>query len=279
MTLCIERLLTECRAKKITIITTWKLKDIQFGSSELELYEFCRKNKIYLFINNRVHLKVFINDYSSCVFGSPNVSEKGLALVDNHNYELATKVDKLDINLIIYFKKILTDSILVDDEIHKKYKEELAKLEPLQMIAELNVGPRSDFLISSLPMSYNVDEFFEVYSTGFINNSKERIECALHDILLYNIPFKLGKEDFINLLKRRFFESKFIVKLINFIGDEKYFGQVKEWIQNNCEDVPVPSRRDLTGNIQVLYKWLVSLSDGKYDVDRPNYSQRIYRVK
>ena len=90
----------------------------------------------------------------------------------------------------------------------------------------------------------------------------------------------LNKEEFLVFLKGKFFRSKFIIELLDFIGEEKYFGRVKEWIQKNCQDVPVPSRRNLTGNIQVLYKWIVKLSDGKYKVDVPGqYSERIYRVK
>ena len=275
----LEQLLMECKINKITIITTWSLRDFLYGSSELKLYEFCKKNKIYLFLNKQVHLKVYINDYSNCIFCTANISKTGLALMDNYNYELGTKIDTLDVNSIIYFKKILNESVLVNDEIYEKYKDEFGKLKSPDFITEPDFESKSDFLISSLPMSYNINELFLIYSNGFNINTKEKIECAIHDILLYDIPVGLNEMDFVKILTKTFFESKFIIQLINFIGEEKYFGQVKEWIQNNCEDVPVPSRRDLTGNIQVLYKWIVELSDGKYKVDRPNYSERIYRVK
>lgn len=277
----LERLLYGCKAK-ITIITTWKLRDIQFGSSELELYEYCNKNNIYLYLNQRIHLKVFINNYSTCLFGSANVSAKGLALIDNYNYELAA-INKLNIEHIIYFKQILNESILVNDKIYHRYKEEFDLLKPLPEIKELDIADiktESEFLISALPMSYNPDELFKLYSNGFRTDSIEKRDCAIHDILLYEIPLNFGKQDFMKLLNKRFFESKFIIKLLQFICDEEpYFGQVKEWIQSNYQDVPVPSRRDLTGNIQVLYKWIAELSDGKYKIDRPNYSERIRRIK
>jgi hypothetical protein len=58
------------------------------------------------------------------------------------------------------------------------------------------------------------------------------------------------------------------------------FGGVKQWIQENCTDVPVPSRRELSGNIQVLYKWIVGLSDGKYEVNIPGeHSEVISKIK
>ena len=68
------------------------------------------EKKIYLFLNQRIHLKAFINDYSSCMFGSANITDMGLALHDNYNYELAIIIDKLDSKILTYIKKILKES-------------------------------------------------------------------------------------------------------------------------------------------------------------------------
>ena len=95
----------------------------------------------------------------------------------------------------------------------------------------------------------------------------------------YEIELGLTKEEFTEKLKIQFFAHPFTKKIEEFIDPEAYFGRIKEWVQNNCTDVPVPSRRELTGNVQVLYDWLVKLSDGKYAVDRPNHSERIYIVE
>ena len=51
--------LVENLDNKITIITTWEPNDLLTGSSELKLYPFCKENKITLYINNKVHLKVY----------------------------------------------------------------------------------------------------------------------------------------------------------------------------------------------------------------------------
>ena len=39
---------------KITIITAWHPNDLLIGSSELELYPFCKDNNITLYINNKI---------------------------------------------------------------------------------------------------------------------------------------------------------------------------------------------------------------------------------
>jgi len=59
---------------------------------------------------------------------------------------------------------------------------------------------------------------------------------------------------------------------------ERYFGEVMAWIQKSCTNAAVPNRRDLTENIQVLYKWMVYLGEGKCKVDRRNYSERIIKI-
>jgi hypothetical protein len=278
----LSNLLEKCPSK-ITIITTWKLRDIQLGISDIELYTYCKDHGIFLYLNSRIHLKVFVNDYTQCVFGSANISNKGLALVADHNYELDAKIEAIDTDSVIYFKKILNESILVTDDIYQKYRDAMRDLGPLPEIEEIDIHSlpkKSEFLISALPMSYDVQELFEIYSHNFKHESQEKRECAIHDIVLYNVPPNLDYTPFRKLLKERFFASNFIQRLLEFVTvDDRYFGEVKEWIQKNCEDVPVPSRRDLTGNIQVLYKWIADLSDGVYKVDRPRHSERLYRVK
>lgn len=268
---------------KTTIITTWNLRDLQFGSSELKLYKYCKNNNIYLFLNNRIHLKAIINDYSNCLFGSANITKLGLALNSKYNYELSIEINELKVEEIKYFKKILKNSILLTDSIYEKFKLELNKLDPIKDFKEVDLSDiksDSEFLISALPMSRNIEVLYKIYSgNSFEGFTNEEIQCAIHDIVLYDIPKGLEEKEFISYLKNRFFESEFIIKLLEFIDDEKYFGAVKAWIQNNCQDVPVPSRRSLTKNIQVLYQWIVKLSDGKYNVDRPHYSERIFRVK
>ena len=80
-------------------------------------------------------------------------------------------------------------------------------------------------------------------------------------------------------LSAKFFSHSFIQKIDEFIAPEAYFGRIKEWIQDNCTDVPVPSRRELTGNVQVLLEWFERLGGGKYEIDIPGrHSQRIKKL-
>lgn len=281
--LVLDKLLHNCKTKKITIITSWKLQDLLLGSSDLDIYNFCKNNGIYLYINNRVHLKALIKDYKTCIFGSANISGKGLGLVNDYNYELFSVETPISSEERLYFNKILNEALLVDDKVYNFFKDKIKDLEKIPSVKEIDLNeitPDKEFLISSLPMSRDIERLYKIYSGRFKSGTKEEIDCALHDLVLYKIPSGLNKEKFIKSLKKSFFDSRFIAKFLLVIDENgMYFGRVKEWIQKNCTDVPIPSRRDLTGNIQVLYEWIKKLSDGKYKVDRPNYSERIYKIK
>ncbi|MDY6992244.1 MAG: phospholipase D-like domain-containing protein [Pseudomonadota bacterium] len=270
---------------KISIITTLRLADILSGVSDIDLFSYAKSNKYKLFINNTVHLKAYISDWENMIFGSANLTSKGIGYNRNYNYELNGFVEHVGYQTIYYLRKILSESSLMDESLYEFMKAECADYEQNYSIKEPDISKylareKNAFLISSLPMSYDIDKLYSYLKGDLHSDDTEFINCAVHDQLLYDLPLSTDYDSFIETLKTNFFKSKFIVALLGFIDEkDRYFGEVKAWIQNNCTDVPLPSKRDLTGNIQVLYKWIEYLSDGIYKIDRPNHSERIRREK
>ncbi len=269
----------------IMIVTSWHPNDLLRGSSELELYTYCKKNNIALYINNKIHLKVYSNNLDSAIVSSGNISQNGL--MPNGNYEIASLVEKLSNEDRLYFEKIRNEAILVTDEIYNQLKEwydkqqkEIPKETKLEEI--ITIPQKDNFLISALPMTKDIDLLVKGYEKIAVglepSEDPEITACIFHDLVNYNIESGLEKDEFLRKLKKQFFAHPFIQKIDEFINPEAYFGSIKEWIQNNCTDVPIPSRRELTGNVQVLYEWFEKLGDGKYIKDRPNYSERLTKV-
>ena len=142
---------------------------------------------------------------------------------------------------------------------------------------------RDHFLISALPMTKSVEDLASGYqriSSGKSpSDDPETTACIFHDLANYNIKTGMSKKVFVTELGKQFFTHPFISRIDEFINPEAYFGRIKEWIQDNCTDVPVPSRRELTGNVQVLLEWFVVLGNGKYAIDIPGrHSQRIKKI-
>ena len=279
----LKKLLPTSTTADITIVTKLSAADILAGASDLELFPFCESIGARMFINNKLHLKAYIKDWRQIITGSSNVTNRGLAISSPFNYELNTHLTALSSETSVYLKSIIFESMLITEEAYQTFKEAVNQM-PVQPTIEepqINYPPElKSFLISQLPMSRSVDELYSIYNNGYESINEERLQCALHDAAIYQVYPGLTYDEFRSHINGRFFGSPFIVELLKFIDvNDRYFGEVKVWIQDNCHDVPVPSRRTLTGNIQVLYHWISELSDGLYQVDRPRHSERIRRTE
>ena len=279
--------LIENSDNKITIITTWNPNDLLTGSSELDIYPFCKENKITLYINNKIHLKIYSINLESVIITSGNISHNGL--MPNGNYEAGAFIEKITSEDRLYFEKIRNEAVLINDDMYQQLQEWYDKQQkqiPKEIKLEeiISFSQKDKFLISALPMTRDIDMLVKCYEK-ITHNLELSVEpeisaCVYHDLVNYQIEPGLSKEDFLKKLKIQFFLHPFIQKIDEFINPEAYFGRIKEWVQNNCTDVPIPSRRELTGNIQVLYEWFEKLGDGMYVIDVPGaYSQRITKIK
>ncbi len=279
------KLLLEKTEKCKAVFVRWETKDLITGASDLEIYPYCRARGISLFRNERLHLKAFVSNYKSCFIGSANISARALntPTSSKYNYELATTVDNLSIEDRLYFSIIEQESTLITDNIFSQIATQLPEKKkeyPNEDDFTIKIlPPDKDYLISSLPLTYNVDTLFRVYeSMNFINDVE--LNCTTHDLALYKLPFGLPIATFKDELKKAFFAHPFIVSFLKKVDEteEIYFGEAKAWIHLNCSNVPLPRRWEITENIQILYQWIVKLSEGKYIVDRPNHSERLHKI-
>jgi hypothetical protein len=281
----LSKLLSEIKDfENCTIVTTWKPRDIALGISDISVYSLCKEKNIILLINNRIHLKAYtVNDFDSCIVTSSNVSARGLALKKNYNYELGALIEELNIDDKIYFDTIIEESDEVTQSYYDQVKEQSAKLVlEKDMFEYFNIKKEpsdNDFLITALPMSDNIDVLFNVYN-GNKNFEDDILRSTEHDIRLYKIPSNKQEKEFRKKLKLNYFNHPFIKKFIEFNGDGKYFGELTQWIHDNCTTVPAPRRFKIKEALQRIYKFTVALSDGDYLIDVPkSYSEVLKKVK
>jgi hypothetical protein len=269
-----------------TVFVRWETKDLILGSSDLDIYPYLKAKGITLYRNSRLHLKAYLDEYKSCFLTSANISSRALNLppYPNYNYEFGTIVNNLEIEDRLYFQIIESESILITDNIYKQICEQLPKKKkefPSEDEFTLKFeAPDKDYLISALPMTYNVETLYRIYEDKEFINEVE-LNCVLHDLAIYKIPMGLTSIEFRQQLSNSFFSHPFIKSFLENLelSGYIYFGSAKEWIHKNCADVPTPRKWEITENIQILYRWIAKLSDGKYQVDRPNYSERLFKVK
>ncbi len=281
----LEKLL-EGLQNRVVIVTTWEPTDILSGSSEIGLYPFCKERGISLYVSQGMHLKVYSVDLTDAILATGNVSRRGL--MPDGNYEVGTLIKSLTNEDRLFFERIRRRARLVDDAMYEELAEwsnnnrvEIQGDVSLENI--ISTPDRDNFLISALPMTQSVDGLVLYYDRicqgEMPSEDPEIAACVFHDLANYGIEPGLSEIEFRQELSSKFFAHPFIQKINEFIAPEAYFGRIKEWIQDNCTDVPVPSRRELTGNVQVLLKWFERLGGGTYVIDIPGRrSQRIRRL-
>ena len=250
------------------------------------MYPYCRERGIALYVNNNMHIKVYSTGLDSAVLATGNVSHRGLMPGGNH--EAGTLLERLTNRDRLFFERIRREARIVNDTMYEKLKRWIVanpadSSEQVDLEDVVPAPKKDDFLISALPMTRSVDElvagYAKISSDEMPSDNPETAGCIFHDLANYDIETGLSEAEFVQRLTSRFFAHPFIQRIDKFINPEAYFGRIKEWVQNNCTDVPIPSRRELTGNVQVLLEWFVKLGGGIYVVDVPGArSERIRKV-
>ncbi len=109
-----ENIANMLSSKKLMV--RFLLSDVLSGSSDFELYEYCKNHGWQMYIRFDLHAKTYIFDRQRCILGSANLTNKGLGLSLHGNYELScfASVDDADLKKI---DTLFSDAILMTDEI------------------------------------------------------------------------------------------------------------------------------------------------------------------
>lgn len=268
----------------ISIITTWKLKDLIVGVTDLEVYPYCKTNGIYFFVNNRIHLKTYLVDYTKVLIGSANMTGRGMGLAKDSNYETLVELPTVPSDYIINLARIKKEASHVQDAYYEEMAAAVARLKPKyqsndgelnQIQQEIESRVKKDhFLISELPMSMDLKTIYDVLMGKEVEDPAERIN-AEHDIATYDLDRQKYKnyEEFREVLKARFFAHPFVLELCGYVTECKRFGEIRQWVKNTCTNVPIPYSKEVTPYVQALYEWLKDVGSDKFYEKIPNHSQ------
>ena len=230
----------------VTVATSWRRDHLLQGVSSLDTYEFCKaREQTRLFISERLHAKIFARDLGSeqraALIGSANITERALGDGPDNNDEVVVSTP-LSIQDAVEIYRIVHRARFVSDSIYNMYRTWLLEQpEPANgEDEETDFDPpgSSRFLTSHLPRSADPERLWEV-ANGIGHSSWWEPHAMLHDLALFNISPDLVKIEFLGALGESFREQPFIQAFFEAI-DEKgmFFGRIKQWLQENCADVP-----------------------------------------
>ena len=276
------------KSVRVNIITRWQILDFVLGSASFDLYELCTSLGWTLYVNPRLHLKTIVFDSQSVVLGSANITSRGLGLHHLSNHEVLNYIENPSSSYLLYLEQIKSESILVTKSVVDQFRQALDALEiqfpidydQLFLVDEALYQAtiqRDFFLTSELPLCQDIDSLYQVTVNPDINLGTEILATARHDIVKYSLLSRSyqSEDDFRAFLTQKFFSHPFIQAVCRFIDRPRRFGEVRAWVQENCTDVPIPTRRSLSDNVNVLYNWLVELGQDRFITYRPNHTEMI----
>ena len=189
----------------------------------------------------------------------------------------------------MYLNRIVQESDLVDevyfDQLRKKIEELISVHRVIPRIPEvvLERDLSRAFLLSSLPMSTDPEQLWQVYSNmADATDAKVVVDCALHDIVTYGLPLGLDRVAFEAALRLAFNAHPFIVALKNAIADKpnSYMGftDLSIWLAKNTSTVPTPKRWDIRdqNHVGILHNWISAFDQDFHSEKRyPHGSDRL----
>ena len=246
----------------LKVVVRWRPEDLLAGVSDLEAYEYLKSRGCALFLNSRIHLKLYIFGNNTALCTSANLTMKGLGLIPTSNIEAGCSVELgTDDWRAIY--ALLGESRLVNDEVYAYYKAFLAKLpkaHPLD-IPPLQLPRSKIFTIASLPATNSPREFMEYHENrATAKADPELVRRAAHDETLFLVPPGISGDELREWLSKRFRCTPFVSKFVEFlkVTGSLRFGAANDWIHSNCEDSPLPYRWELKESTHILYNWLAA---------------------
>jgi hypothetical protein len=267
---------------KIKVVCRWRPEDIVAGASDLEIYHYLKQSDCELYINSKIHLKLYVFASNTAFNTSGNMTLAGLGYSDSANIEVGNMVS---LNTFDWAKiyDVISSSRLVTDDIYQRFKEYSAQHPPVSRpLPPIELLPAAKtYTISSLPATESPKKLTDLYfNHGQRKASLEDIRRAAHDLAIFGISPGLSSSEFDKLLGDAFSRTPFVIDFLTYLkkAGSLRFGAVNDWIHSKCEDVPLPYRWEISENTRIFYDWLVHYYQD-ISWDRPNHSQVIYWKK
>jgi hypothetical protein len=266
--------------RAIKVIVRWRPEDLRNGVSDIAIFPYLSEKGIPLYINQNIHLKLYVFESNLAFSTSGNLTLRGFGYSAKQNIEVGGFVHLTQKDWSNIYG-LIAQSKQVDADLYQAFKlyVESCPQSPAASISppEISIA-RKTYTISSLPATESPIRLAEHYfSSGMSGRTPDEMRRAAHDLVIFEVPPGLGQAEFNERLGASFRGTPFVTEFVAFLKAEKSlrFGAVNDWIHQKCEDVPLPYRWEIKENTRIFYNWLAHFIN-EITWDRPNFSQVIY---
>lgn len=256
---------------KVTLVTRWSKHDIVSGSSDLNVAKIIFDNGGRVFRNPLLHAKIYMIDKEKLLFGSANMTCKGLGIGNLPiNIECLSHLEDVTIDDIFFINSLINDSSIVDqsfiDELQNQLSETTSQDWDESRIKDIALKPKGIF-VNDFPYCNTPNMLMGESSTENVYHDLKIIGCNLGNISNCDIAKSFEKSNVITWFDRKLIESM-------------SFGELSKTIHNSLLDDPKPYRKDIKELESNLFNWIQALLNHKYKIYIPDggYSQIIERI-
>lgn len=263
------------------VVSRWRPSDVLTGVSDLGVYTWLQERGWSLYVNERLHMKLYAFESNRALVTSGNLTLKGLGYIaaEASNIEVGKVVDLQQLDWLNLYR-VISESRLITPEIYGRFVEYVdAQGPPPRTNPHPDLlGTAKQYTLASLPASESPDSLWDFYhALSAASHPPEAARRGYHDLATFQISDGLTREAFHGALEVAWRANPFVNDFVSYLRQEGSlrFGAVNAWIHEKCEDVPLPYRWEVKDNTRIFYNWLTHYFS-EVTWDRPNYSQVIY---
>ena len=268
-------------AVKIIVVARWRISDLVFGSSDLEIFDYLKSRNHSLYTHHQIHLKIVVKDKKDILLGSANVTGSGLGLFENSNIE-AIAIDSLDEKYLPSIYSILKESKLVTSDIVQKLSEEVEKnailkenqkkieADFLRIEKEILINSKTSLLVDDFLFAPSVEDLLV-----YIRNETHEREVD-HVFRILGISDRTAT---LEQLKQSFLNSNAYSWQLENITGNVLFGRYSELLHNSLMDDPKPYRKTVKDLVSNMFSWTKNCSIDYEIVDHAHTSSMVKKVE
>lgn len=242
----------------VTLVVRWSKQDIMLGSSDLFVARTIWSCNGRLLRHPYLHAKLFMFDKNTYVFGSANLTSRGMAFGSvRANIEcLSTEVAVQPVDLT-FVNRTIREAQVVDEVLLEEFQRQVEERMNDSEFDEHSISNAarrlSGLFISDFPYNPSPETILTDSSSA----------DSIHDLAMLGLA---GNDLTLNQIGDSFRSSLLITWVRNQCSSPISFGEMSYRIHNAMLDDPKPYRRDIKVVQSNMYRWIKALLSKEFRI-------------
>jgi len=252
----------------------WLPQDLLMGASDFQVLDVAEGNGLRLYMRTDFHGKVFFVPPDGVLVGSANLTNRGLAIAPEPNYEVST-VLPIDGLATTFVNRMFGGATLVTPELRQHLESALdTGKEEMSHVSDWPLAVRR--LLAGGDPEISVDTCFQSDARWVIECRPPSTNCEIHDAILLGVTCNGGAitcSEAQHCLNRCLAVRWLRLELVR-RGGTAYFGELSAALHSALSDDPSPRRHHVKELLANLQHWITMVGSPDITTDQPSFSTR-----